>query len=411
MPAIRVRAHDVLYASRRALSRGAGAELRRLRCPLMERAPRFNSEHRSIALFALTLGVFLVTLNVTIVIVALPSLQADLGMRSDQAAWVIDAYNLVGASLLLSAGLPGRSLRPQADALHRLRALRHRRVRLRAGARAAAADRLPRAAGGRRHSAHADEPLDRRQPLSRPARARPRDRPLGRLRRARHRARADRRRLAHRVARLALGVRVQRDRRRRRARDRPARRAALAQRGRAPHRRRRPAAGDRVPGDADLRADRGAALRLRLAAHRRRLQRSRRRDARRVHRRRAAGRRAARRSRLLPRSPVRRRGLPVRRDVLHVRRLHLLQRALPAGRARLLGARRGVADAAGGAARADRRPALGLPRRHARPARRARRRHARARRGRRARSRCWPRTRRSAGWSPPTSSWASATRC
>jgi EmrB/QacA subfamily drug resistance transporter len=70
----------------------------------MERAPRFNPEHRSIALFALTLGVFLVTLNVTIVIVALPSLQADLNIPSDQAAWVIDAYNLVGASLLLSAG-------------------------------------------------------------------------------------------------------------------------------------------------------------------------------------------------------------------------------------------------------------------------------------------------------------------
>ena len=45
------------------------------------------------------------------------------------------------------------------------------------------------------------------------------------------------------------------------------------------------------------------------------------------------------RSRLLPRSPVRRRDLPVRRDVLHVRRVHLLQRALPPGRARLLGAR------------------------------------------------------------------------
>lgn len=70
----------------------------------MERAPRFNSEHRSIALFALTLGVFLVTLNVTVVIVALPSLQADLNIPSDQAAWVIDAYNLVGASLLLTAG-------------------------------------------------------------------------------------------------------------------------------------------------------------------------------------------------------------------------------------------------------------------------------------------------------------------
>ena len=61
-------------------------------------------EHRYVALFALTLGVFLVTLNVTVVVVALPALQRDLHIRSDEATWVIDAYNLVGASLLLSAG-------------------------------------------------------------------------------------------------------------------------------------------------------------------------------------------------------------------------------------------------------------------------------------------------------------------
>ena len=70
----------------------------------MRRIPSAGSEHRSLALFALTLGVFLVTLNVTVVIVALPSLQADLNIRTDEAAWVIDAYNLVGASLLLCAG-------------------------------------------------------------------------------------------------------------------------------------------------------------------------------------------------------------------------------------------------------------------------------------------------------------------
>ena len=70
----------------------------------MARAPRLTPGHRSLALFALTLGVFLVTLNVTVVVVALPSLQSDLGIRSDEAAWVIDAYNLVGASLLLCAG-------------------------------------------------------------------------------------------------------------------------------------------------------------------------------------------------------------------------------------------------------------------------------------------------------------------
>ncbi len=61
-------------------------------------------EHRLVALLALTLGVFLVTLNVTVVVVALPAIQADLHVGSDQATWIIDAYNLVGASLLLSAG-------------------------------------------------------------------------------------------------------------------------------------------------------------------------------------------------------------------------------------------------------------------------------------------------------------------
>jgi EmrB/QacA subfamily drug resistance transporter len=70
----------------------------------MRRAPLSSLDRRSLALFALTLGVFLVTLNVTVVVVALPSLQADLQIRSDEATWVIDAYNLVGASLLLSAG-------------------------------------------------------------------------------------------------------------------------------------------------------------------------------------------------------------------------------------------------------------------------------------------------------------------
>jgi EmrB/QacA subfamily drug resistance transporter len=59
---------------------------------------------RTLALLALTLGVFLVTLNVTIVIVALPEISRDLDAGADTSAWIIDAYNLVGASLLLSAG-------------------------------------------------------------------------------------------------------------------------------------------------------------------------------------------------------------------------------------------------------------------------------------------------------------------
>ena len=57
-----------------------------------------------ITLLALTMGVFLVTLNVTVVTVALPDIQRSLNAQPDELEWVIDAYNLVGASLLLSAG-------------------------------------------------------------------------------------------------------------------------------------------------------------------------------------------------------------------------------------------------------------------------------------------------------------------
>jgi EmrB/QacA subfamily drug resistance transporter len=58
----------------------------------------------AVTLLALTMGVFLVTLNVTVVTVALPDVQRSLNARPDELEWVIDAYNLVGASLLLSAG-------------------------------------------------------------------------------------------------------------------------------------------------------------------------------------------------------------------------------------------------------------------------------------------------------------------
>ncbi len=63
-----------------------------------------DPRRRTIALLALTLGVFLVTLNVTIVVVALPEIARDLDAGADTTAWIIDSYNLVGASLLLSAG-------------------------------------------------------------------------------------------------------------------------------------------------------------------------------------------------------------------------------------------------------------------------------------------------------------------
>ena len=104
----------------------------------MRRIPTAGSEHRSLALFALTLGVFLVTLNVTVVIVTLPDIQRSLHARTDELEWVIDAYNLVGASLLLIGRLLRRPVRAQARPLHRLRRVRGRRAPVRARAERAA---------------------------------------------------------------------------------------------------------------------------------------------------------------------------------------------------------------------------------------------------------------------------------
>lgn len=68
---------------------------------------RDSAGSRGPALFALTLSVFLVTLNITVVVVALPAIRADLDASRDAAAWVVDVYNLVGASFLLSLGFLG----------------------------------------------------------------------------------------------------------------------------------------------------------------------------------------------------------------------------------------------------------------------------------------------------------------
>jgi MFS family permease len=51
-----------------------------------------------------SLGLFLVGMDVTIVNVALPAIQQNLGAEFSGLQWVIDAYLLVVASLLLLTG-------------------------------------------------------------------------------------------------------------------------------------------------------------------------------------------------------------------------------------------------------------------------------------------------------------------
>lgn len=59
---------------------------------------------RALALLAVCLGTFMLTIDVTIVIVALPSIHAVLHTSLSDEQWTIDAYSLSLAALLLPAG-------------------------------------------------------------------------------------------------------------------------------------------------------------------------------------------------------------------------------------------------------------------------------------------------------------------
>src|SRR2546429_9629917 len=55
-------------------------------------------------LAALLLAAFLVNLDTTLVNVALPAMVRELHATTTQLQWIVDAYNLVFAALLLAAG-------------------------------------------------------------------------------------------------------------------------------------------------------------------------------------------------------------------------------------------------------------------------------------------------------------------
>jgi len=59
------------------------------------------------ALVVLSIGLLVISLDNTILNVALPSLSEDLGASSGQLQWIVDAYMLVFAGLLLTAGSLG----------------------------------------------------------------------------------------------------------------------------------------------------------------------------------------------------------------------------------------------------------------------------------------------------------------
>src|SRR5881227_1659419 len=59
---------------------------------------------RPLILTSLLLAAFAINLDITIVNVALPSLVRELHASTSQLQWVVDAYSLVFAALILAAG-------------------------------------------------------------------------------------------------------------------------------------------------------------------------------------------------------------------------------------------------------------------------------------------------------------------
>ncbi len=63
-----------------------------------------NRQRRGLILLALCLAALIINIDITIVNVALPSLVRQLGATTTNLQWIVDAYNLVFAALILAAG-------------------------------------------------------------------------------------------------------------------------------------------------------------------------------------------------------------------------------------------------------------------------------------------------------------------
>src|SRR3954468_19573012 len=66
-----------------------------------------TADRRWTALYVLCAGMLMIVLDATVVNVALPTIQDDLGFSSSSLAWVVNAYLIAFGGLLLLAGRPG----------------------------------------------------------------------------------------------------------------------------------------------------------------------------------------------------------------------------------------------------------------------------------------------------------------
>src|SRR5712671_1499633 len=73
----------------------------------MDIAEKTDDRTRWLALYVLCAGMLMIVLDATVVNVALPSIQDDLGFSSSGLAWVVNAYLIAFGGLLLLAGRLG----------------------------------------------------------------------------------------------------------------------------------------------------------------------------------------------------------------------------------------------------------------------------------------------------------------
>ena len=167
---------------------------------------QMTDRNRWIALYVLCVGMLMIVLDVTVVNVALPSIQDDLGFSQSSLAWVVNAYLIAFGGLLLLSGRLRRPPRAQERLPGRPGRLHGRLAAVRRGAEPGAARRGALHPGRRRRDDVRRDPRHDRDDVPRAARAGEGDRHL-RVRRVRRRLdRPARRRRADRVDQLALDL-------------------------------------------------------------------------------------------------------------------------------------------------------------------------------------------------------------
>ena len=158
------------------------------------------------ALIVLCAGMLMIILDGTIVTVALPSIQSDLGFSQSSLAWVVNAYLIAFGGLLLLAGRLGDLIGRRADVPQRPGRVHGGLAAVRAGRQPGDADRRALRPGRGRGDGLGGDPRHDRHDVPRAARAGEGDRRLQLRGLGRRLDRPARRRRAHAGDQLALDL-------------------------------------------------------------------------------------------------------------------------------------------------------------------------------------------------------------